>query len=48
MTMIFKLITAAQRTWRKLKGSSRVPKVIKGVKFTDGIELTETNQHAAA
>src|SRR4051812_20148160 len=32
------LITAASRTWRKLKGENQLPKVIQGVKFRDGIE----------
>ncbi|MBK8909102.1 MAG: IS256 family transposase, partial [Rhodospirillales bacterium] len=36
MVMVFKLITAAARTWRKLKGSNQLPKIIEGVKFTDG------------
>ncbi len=48
MVMVFKLITAASRTWRKLKGSNQLPKVIQGVKFADGIEVSETDQHAAA
>ena len=46
--MVFKLIIAAARSWRVLKGSNQLPKLIKGVKFRDGIELTETNQNAAA
>ena len=48
VAMVFKLIIAAARSWRVLKGSNQLPKLIKGVKFRDGIELTETNQHAAA
>ena len=37
--MAFKLIMAAAKTWRKLKGENQLPKVITGVKFVDGIEL---------
>jgi putative transposase len=29
--MVFKLISAAARTWRKLKGKNRLSKVIQGV-----------------
>jgi len=37
---------AAQKSWRKLDGQNQLPKVIKGIKFTDGIEIV--NDHAAA
>ena len=46
--MVFKLVTAAARTWRRLKGENQLPKVIEGVTFTNGIEVTNTPaQHAA-
>ncbi len=46
--MVFKLITAAARTWRKLKGENQLPKVIQGVTFRDGIEvIVPTSQTAA-
>ncbi len=52
MVMVFKLITAASRTWRHLNGNNQLPKVIEGVKFRDGIEASENasdaNQTAAA
>ncbi len=38
--MVFKLITAAGKTWRKLKGENQLPKVIQGVRFSDGIEVS--------
>lgn len=38
VAMVFKLIEAAQRSWRRLDGTSFLPKVIYGVKFKDGIE----------
>ena len=31
--MVFKLISAASRTWRRLQGENQLPKVIRGVKF---------------
>ena len=48
LAMVFKLVLAASKTWRKLKGSNQLPKLIQGVKFTDGIEVGKTDQHAAA
>jgi len=38
IAMVFKLIEAAQRSWRRLDGHAYLPKVIYGVKFKDGIE----------
>lgn len=38
IAMVFKLIEAAQRSWRRLDGHAYLPKVIYGVKFTDGVE----------
>ena len=37
--MVFKLVMAASITWRRLQGQNQLPKVIKGVKFRDGIEV---------
>jgi transposase-like protein len=46
--MVFKLVMAASRTWRRLKGENRLPMVIAGVRFTDGVAVAETpDQHAA-
>jgi len=39
--MVFTLITAAAKTWRRLQGENQLPKVIQGVTFRDGIEVTE-------
>ncbi len=46
--MVFKLITAAAKTWRRLQGENQLPKVIQGVTFRDGIEVTETASQDAA
>ena len=37
--MVFKLVDAAQKSWRRLDGRNQLPKLIQGVKFTDGIEV---------
>ena len=42
------LVMAASRTWRRLNGRDKLPRVIKGVKFTDGILAVETETCAAA
>ena len=44
--MVFKAIQTAQKSWRKLDGQNQLPKVIEGIKFTDGIETVR--DHAAA
>ncbi len=46
--MVFSLIRAASKTWRRLKGKNQLPKVIKGVKFRDGVEVIDGNQTSAA
>jgi transposase-like protein len=44
--MVFKTIQVAQKSWRKLDGRNQLPKIIEGIKFTDGIETV--HDHAAA
>ena len=39
LAMVFKLVEAAQRSWRRLDGHNQLPKVIQGVIFTDGLEV---------
>jgi putative transposase len=46
--MVFKLVMAAAKTWRKLKGENQLPKVIQGVTFRDGVEVINTSQQTAA
>jgi transposase-like protein len=46
--MVFKLVMAAAKTWRRLKGDNQLPKVVAGVTFRNGVEVTNTpEQHAA-
>ena len=46
--MVFKLVTAAAKTWRRLKGENQLPKVVQGVTFTNGVEVTQTSAKSAA
>jgi putative transposase len=46
MIMVFKLIQTAQSSWRRLDGQNQLPKLITGVKFTDGIEAGRENAAA--
>ena len=39
LAMVFKLVEGAQKTWRRIDGHNQLPKLILGVKFTDGIEV---------
>ena len=48
LAMIFKLAEAAEKIWRRLDGPHRLPKVILGVKFTDGIEVVQSQAQTAA
>ena len=37
LAMAFKLMMSAQRKWRKLDGQNRLPEIIQGVEFRDGL-----------
>ena len=39
LAMVFKLVEAAQKSWRRLDGHNQLPKLILGVKFIDGLEV---------
>ena len=39
LAMVFKLVDSAQKSWRRIDGHNQLPKLIQGVKFTDGIEV---------
>mgnify|MGYP001627882650 FL=1 len=45
--MVFKLVQTAAKTWRRLKGANRLPMVIEGVKFTDGVAASGAENRAA-
>lgn len=46
--MVFKLVMAAAKTWRKLKGENQLPKVVQGVTFRNGVEVINTPAQDAA
>jgi putative transposase len=48
LAMVFKLVEAAQKSWRRLDGRNQLPKLIEGVKFTNGIEVTNQDAQATA
>ena len=48
LAMIFKLAEAAEKSWRRLDGHNHLPKIILGVKFTDGIEVVRPQAQPAA
>jgi transposase-like protein len=45
--MMFKLGLCAEKNWRRLRGFNYLAKVITGIKFKDGIEVTEVDRVAA-
>lgn len=45
--MMFKLGQCAEKKWRRLRGFDYLAKVITGIKFNDGIEVTKVDQDAA-
>jgi len=42
LTMMFKLAESAAKRWRSLNGSERLPDVLRGTRFQDGLPLQET------
>jgi len=46
--MVFKLVMAAAKSWRRLKGENQLPKVIQGVTFRNGVEVANTPEKTAA
>jgi transposase-like protein len=45
--MVFKLVQAASKKWRRLSGANQLPLVIEGIKFCDGVANEETGNRAA-
>jgi hypothetical protein len=46
--MAYKLLDAAQERWRRFNGHELVADVLDGVKFKDGIKVTEGDTHDPA
>lgn len=45
--MMYKLGLCAEQRWRRMRGFGYLAKVIKGIKFNDGVEVQEINQNVA-
>lgn len=45
--MVFKLVMAVSKSWRRLQGQNQLPKIIEGVTFRDGIEVAREDKAAA-
>ena len=45
--IVFKLVQAAAKTWRRLKGANQLPRVIEGVTLTNGVAERDTETRAA-
>jgi transposase-like protein len=48
LALIFKLAQAAEKSWRRLDGHHHLPKVIREVTFTDGVEVVSRQAQAVA
>ena len=48
LAMMFKLVQCAQKNWRRIRGFKQVAKVIKGVRFENGIEQSEADDRGKA
>jgi len=45
--MVFTLVRAASKKWRKFNGRNQLPRVIEGVTFTDGIAQANADESRA-
>jgi putative transposase len=46
--MVFKLVRAAAKTWRRLNGENQSPKVVRAVTFRNGVEVIDAPAKTAA
>ena len=46
--MVFTLVRAASKKWRRLNGENQLPKVIEGIKFADGVAVIDATVTSAA
>ncbi len=46
--MVFKLVMAAAKSWRRLNGKNHLPKLVAGVTVRDGTEVIAHPDHRAA
>jgi putative transposase len=45
--MVFTLVRAASKKWRRLKGANQLPRVLDGIKFADGVAISNAETRAA-
>ena len=45
--MVFTLVRAAEKKWRRLNGANQLPRVVDGITFTDGVALRDPKTRAA-
>ena len=48
LAMVFKLVHAAQKSWRRLDGHNQLPKVLLGAMFKDGLEVNASADNLAS
>jgi len=48
LAMVYKLGQSAQKRWQRIRGYRRLPEVVQGVKFIEGIAAKEVPQQEAA
>jgi len=46
LSMVYKLTLSAEKHWRKLRGHKLIDKVVRGIKFRDGIEVVQEEKIA--
>ena len=46
--MVFTLVQAAARKWRRLKGANQLPLVVEGIIFNDGVASRDADKSRAA
>jgi len=46
--MVFTLVRGASKTWCRRNGANQLPRVIEGVKFTDGVANSDPAKTSAA
>ena len=47
LSFVYKLGICAEKRWRRIRGFEHLAKVITGVQFKDGIEVTKSREEAA-
>lgn len=48
LAMVFKLVEAAQKSWRRLDGHNQLPKIVLGARFIDGLEVATADPQPKA